>query len=362
MSESRLRNVIQGYRRIRRFLYWLLPPVLLFLIIRQIDLTTLKAHLIKTNPCLFLLGIAGYVLINLVGGLRWNIFLTHYYHKSIALRFTYKVFWIGLVLGWLTPGSLGWDIYRVMASARRYGRYGMNIFIIIVEKFQSTIICLFLIMALYPLVSIHSSKEIISVLHFAYIFSSILLVISAAIMFAFRYKIFSLILSRIERSFSDGLAKMGKRLGLKNTFMLKGLSFKEMLKPLWDLKCTGKTFVLSFLMTLAGAIGNYFFFLSIGFYQPLLNHLFAEAIFSFIFRLPISFGGFGIREGAYILVYGLFGLPAESSLLICLYTTFSFIVNAAIGSGVMFFSAFKRANPLEIHENSMMAIDRNDEK
>jgi uncharacterized membrane protein YbhN (UPF0104 family) len=30
--------------------------------------------------------------------------------------------------------------------------------------------------------------------------------------------------------------------------------------------------------------------------------------------LPISFGSLGIREGAYIVVYGLFGLPAETMI------------------------------------------------
>ena len=52
----------------------------------------------------------------------------------------------------------------------------------------------------------------------------------------------------------------------------------------------------------------------------------------FIFLLPISFGSLGIREGAYILLYGLFGVPAETALVVSFFNLLGVLLNNLIGA------------------------------
>lgn len=47
--------------------------------------------------------------------------------------------------------------------------------------------------------------------------------------------------------------------------------------------------------------------------------------------LPISIGGHGVREAAFVYLFGLIGVTVEASLLISLATFASFVLNGAIG-------------------------------
>ncbi len=55
----------------------------------------------------------------------------------------------------------------------------------------------------------------------------------------------------------------------------------------------------------------------------------------FIFTLPISLGSLGIREGTYIILYGLFGVPPEVALLISFFNLSGILLNNLIGGIVL---------------------------
>ena len=57
-------------------------------------------------------------------------------------------------------------------------------------------------------------------------------------------------------------------------------------------------------------------------------------------QLPISFAGFGVREGAYILLLGMFGVPPESGLVVSFFALSAMLVNYAIG-GILIYATGK---------------------
>jgi uncharacterized membrane protein YbhN (UPF0104 family) len=57
-----------------------------------------------------------------------------------------------------------------------------------------------------------------------------------------------------------------------------------------------------------------------------------------VFTLPISFGSLGIREAAFILVYGLFGVPAEIALSVSFFNLAGILLNSLVGGVVMLIS------------------------
>jgi uncharacterized membrane protein YbhN (UPF0104 family) len=110
------------------------------------------------------------------------------------------------------------------------------------------------------------------------------------------------------------------------------LSWDILLKPI----TTPKTLVLPILLSIANivvsAVITHLFFEALQYDIPLIVNVFVAPIFFFIFILPISFGSIGIREGAYVFIYGLFGVPAETALIVSFFGLSGVLINNAIGS------------------------------
>lgn len=70
---------------------------------------------------------------------------------------------------------------------------------------------------------------------------------------------------------------------------------------------------------------------SFGIAIPLMDWLWIFAVVSLAVLLPISVGGLGVREGAFVAALGLLGVPAASALALSLTIFASQLVTAAIG-------------------------------
>jgi uncharacterized membrane protein YbhN (UPF0104 family) len=90
--------------------------------------------------------------------------------------------------------------------------------------------------------------------------------------------------------------------------------------------------IYSFLIQLTSAVGNQIFFIAVNYDLPFLVNLFVVPVLYFVFLLPISFGSLGIREGAYILLYGAFGVPMETALLVSFFNLLGLLLNNLIGA------------------------------
>jgi hypothetical protein len=120
---------------------------------------------------------------------------------------------------------------------------------------------------------------------------------------------------------------------------MPSFSMKALMKPFTHLKGLFFGFSLSIAIPALGAVSAHFFFLAAGYHLSIIINFFVTPLMMFIFLLPISFGSLGIREGSYILIYGLFGVPAEVALLVSFYTLFGILLNNALGAILMLASA-----------------------
>ena len=327
--------------RLRRFLYWLIPIVIIYLIFQRIDIAEFKLNIAKTKPWMVLVGICYYPIVILIGALRWRLLLTQYNQSKAKYLYLLKHYWIGLALGYFTPASLGWDGYRIVVSGRHFGRYSLNTAVILVEKLMALITCMSMIIFLYPLVPIPKSLEINQILRVAYILFFASFVFLLLMNIAFRNRMLSIILDRLETYFSDMLKKIGTRLGLEGKTKGSKIPFRAMIKPLTIPKQILLVLILSFSIQLVSAVGSQIFFRALGYDLPFMINLFVSPIFFFVFLLPISFGGLGIREGSYILLYGLFGVPAETALLISFFGFSGILLNNMIGGLLILLSSIK---------------------
>jgi uncharacterized protein (TIRG00374 family) len=103
-----------------------------------------------------------------------------------------------------------------------------------------------------------------------------------------------------------------------------------------------KTLAFTLIIRLFLVLGSYFLFLALGVRLSFWTLLFANSVFFLLFILPISFGSLGVREGAYILVFGLFGISPETALAASFLSLAGLIFTISAGGIISLTENFKK--------------------
>lgn len=320
-----------------RILRWLLPILVLCFVIKEIDFTQFKQNLGRTNPNLFFLGLLLTPLLIVFGTLRWHSLLSLNDRFKIPLGFTFKHYWTGLALGFFVPASLGWDAYRVFISGRHFGNYTKKLAIIVVEKIAALVTCMSIIVVIYPLTTIVVHSRIEKIFYLANILLIITLFFLVLVFIFLQSSFFSEMINKIEIYVAKTLEKIAARLKIKNATKVDPISVTGLIQSFVSPKIIW-VIILSFSIQFVSALKSQIFFSALGYNIPFIVNLLLAPTLYFIFLLPISFGSIGIREGLYIVLYGLFGVPAEIALLVSFFNLSGMLLNNAIGGVVMLFS------------------------
>jgi len=320
----------------RRILRWVLSTAVIYLVITKIDFSQLSENFQKTDPALFFLALSLSPVLVVIGTFRWRFLLSLSHKCTIPLRFVFQHYWTGLALGFFAPASLGWDAYRVYVGGRHFGNCAKNMAIIIVEKFAALLTCMSIIVLLFPLttVVVHSNAE--KVFYLANILLVMSLITVGGVFTVFRSQILAKMVRRIEIYSAKTLEKIFSRLKIQGRPKKDPVSIKEILQSFVNIRIL-LILILSFGIQFVSAVKSQIFFNALGYDLPFLVNLLLAPTLYFIFLLPISFGSLGIREGVYIVLYGLFGVPAEIALLVSFFNLLGILLNNAIGAAVMFF-------------------------
>ena len=309
-------------RGLRRIVFWGLPVLLLYLIFSRIDGPAFLAHAKQADPVFALLGLLYYPLVILIGGLRWRRLLQQFNRCRVGVGFALKHYWIGLAVGFFGPASAGWDAYRLVTAGRRFGRFAPNAAAIVAEKLLALITCAGLVVGLYPFLPIESTATARMVLRTAIgLFSAAFAGLS--------------VLALTRHRLARWIAHRTSRLLRQTKPAAEESAADALLEPLTSWRLLRGTLFLSIANLLIAALGNQIFFRAAGHPLPFAANLFVVPVLLFVFLLPISFGSLGIREGAYIMLYGLFGVPPETALLVSFFNLAGVLLNNLIGGLLM---------------------------
>tara|TARA_R110001599_G_scaffold276025_1_gene477272 strand:- start:1043 stop:2059 length:1017 start_codon:yes stop_codon:yes gene_type:complete len=320
-------------KSLRRIAYWVLPIVLLLIIFHYIDLTQLKHNLLTTNPWILALGLFVYPITTIIGAVRWNILLSPYNRFDIPLLYTVRHYWIGMATGYFTPGSIGMDIYRVIVIGRKFGNYVLNMAVVLIEKFAALFTCMGLIIILYPfIVPLSSAKMIAEIITFAYIAFITVILIIALILLAHHNNWMQQIAIDVEKLVARKLQSAANRFGFLGPGESISISFRAMIEPVTRPYRLSMLVLLSLAIQIASAIGNHLLFVAVGYDIDFSINLFLSPVFFFIFLMPISVAGLGVREASFIVLYGLFGVPSETALLVSFYSMAGVLLTNSIGA------------------------------
>ena len=330
MKKTRLKTR-KALNRVRLILYWTIPFIIFYVIFRRIDLNLLWSNIAKSNPWLCAVGTALCFLAVLVGGWRWHILLNGNDIGKPRLWWVLRHYWIGLALGHFTPASVGWEAYRVIASGRRFGKYSLNLTIVMAEKIIAAVIGALMIIMVYPMLSTTVDMQFKSVMDGMYFMVGLCLIFYVGTKKLFRSDFVHNRLKGCEKKAFYVRDKLLSKLGLHNKGTNPPYTLSEMPKPIRVPKKIMPIVLLTIFMRLITAFGHQAFFYSLDVKMPFVANLFVALLLFFVFVLPISFGGFGVREGAFIMLYKPFGVPAETALIVSFFTLFAMILNYLIG-------------------------------
>lgn len=319
--------------KLRFALYWVLPPVILYLIFRQLDLARLMVLGAAANPWVVFLGISLVIPKIFAGALRWHLLARSFDCTRLTLGRSFKEYWFSAALGIFTPGSLGSDVYRVALGGRQTGRYLRNAFVIGVEKSAALLSCVVLIAGIYPFLTINRvSGRFEFAIHSAYAASLLGLGLLVIAGLANR----SLWGRKLANAFWQRISRLAKRAisaipGQSVRSDIAGAQPHELLQALFSSRVALPAIALSVGIHIVGAIQGQIFLQALGYDLPVLINLFIAPLSVLVLTLPITVGGIGLREGAYIIFYGAFGVPVETALLMSFCSLLSVMFGNAVG-------------------------------
>ncbi len=330
------------FRLIRRILYYLIPPAILVYIFLKIDINSFFSSLKNIDLKYFLLGLSFYPLIICIGAYRWYYLKRKMINPGIPLSFSMNNYWIGLSVGFLAPGSIGWDIYRIIAATRKFGSLIKNTFVAVIEKLLGLTVCSLIIILSFPFLDIGSNDVFNRIMVFSYIiFFSLVVFVAIGGLFSKRLEFVTKIAKRVQKSLLDRL---------KNTRFKFSQYLKQETGEDQEIKYNFRKFipsipvslVLSIIIQLIASYAIYIIIKSLNYDLPYYVPLFISPVMTFIFLLPISFGSLGIREGSFIFFYGMFGMGQEAALLLSFLTLSGALLNVLIGAIILQVSSVKK--------------------
>jgi hypothetical protein len=331
------------YALLRRFLYFLLPVILLVIIFIKVNISLLYSLLEDINLVYIILALAIMPFSIVLGSGRWYLLNNFYNKRSLSFRFISFHYWAGLAIGYFTPGNIGWDAYRIIAVGKRVKTYKSPLIGIVSEKIIGFLSVSLMILIVFPIIENQILKDgkLYNEIYFGGFGILALVILFGGLILKSNGKNIS---DWINSSIRSIILKFSKLIKVKNLGNFNSFDLKNSRSLLSIFKNPGllfSTFFISWGILLISALSNQFLFRALGYEIDIFINLFAAPVFFILFLIPLSFGSLGVREGVYILFYHQFGVPMEIALLVSFLSLIGILLNNALGAGSIIIKGFK---------------------
>ncbi len=267
---------------------------LLYIVLSKTGLEQVFSMLKGMSLPVFISAIFLYILAQVISTLRWKLLLP----GVLGVRKLFSLYMIGAFFNTLLPGVIGGDAVKGFYLYQATGRGSLTLASIFMDRYLGFVV----------------------------------LIAICALAFPFGYKYFYgsrlewllplVVLSFIIGSFLVFGLRLGKRIKILSGFYDYFHAYRNQKEVI------GKTLLLSVLVQLSGIFSVYILALGIGQHIPFLACLIFVPLIVMFTTLPISISGFGVREGAFVLFFGLIGIKPGVATAISL----SWFVSITAGS------------------------------
>jgi uncharacterized protein (TIRG00374 family) len=316
--------------------------ILLYIIFSKINIARLLQLIKEIDVLLYFYGfiilIVGQIFI---ATMRWHYSLSSCLNINKKFTELIKKYWIGMFLGYFMPSSIGWDIYRIRSISNNKNDLYNNTILIFFEKIFAILCTFIVIIVAFPIVKEYSSySEIIARIDRIYYPLLILFFVVLPLFLINKSHIKNIILKLLEKKTILKLSKINFNI------QESGKIFIEKLGSFLKIKYIFNMFLLTFVIRITSGIANYLFFYSLNMHVMLSINIFVASLLVIIFFLPISFGSLGVREGSFIILYGLFGVESEYALTVSFMRLTTLLL--IISFGGLLFMIFSKSEDKKI--------------
>ncbi len=347
---STTRSGFSWKRIVRLAIQFAVPIAIFWIIFKKIEWAVLFENAGRARLSVLLCAFNVLILTVPVAALRLRYLAQRLRQRTMPFGEFCRMFWMTYAFGLFFPSQVGGDAVRVVYLGRRFGSLAAGFAIIFSERLVVLSNLLLLLGISFPMIFplLTSHPDWLATLPWiVYGGTGVLLTVLILMTGFSNHPRMARMIDRLEWVFNRARSRLMKSLGKAETPSENSDHFRSSLKTLFQ----PGMLVMMLLYTLAvqavAAFGNNLFFMALGYDIPVMVNLFFNLIAIIVFMLPISFGGFGIREGTFIVFYGLFGVPAEIALLISFFNLIGILLNSAIGGGTLLLFG----NPLEIEKD-----------
>ncbi|RJQ43040.1 MAG: UPF0104 family protein [Gaiellales bacterium] len=307
-----------------RLLKAAVSALLIGLLLWRVDTGEIAATLGEVSWGLLALGAGIFIVTNLVSAWKWGLVIRAQGDR-VAYGYLAALFYIGLFFNNFLPTNFGGDVVKAFKLSRMTGRAAEAAGSVVIDRVTSTIALLTIaaVPALFELRLLGARMALIVLA---------MLLAAALIVAFFASERFARRLSGL-RIFS--FDPMGVRRHLKSFYY-----------ALHDFRRHRGTLAAVMLVSLVyqglQIITVYVLALSLGIEVSLIYYFLFIPIVLAVGMLPVSLNGLGVREGAWVLLFGQVGVASAQAFTMSVLSFFVMTVVSLLGG---FFYLFDRALP-----------------
>ncbi len=270
---------------------------LLVYLLRSVDLSDVFRHVIEGRQSLFAVAILIYAIVVLLSTVRWKILLDAL-GGSPGFKKLWQSYMVATFFNNFLPSNVGGDVVRVRDAARSAGSHTASLTVAVLDRVIG-FVALYFIAATAFLFGGSMVRGLAGARVILLGLTGVFVVLGAIFL---RSGMVTALIDRVGlRRFPWAYEKFESVQAAVNAFRARKSALIE-------------AFVLSLGLQLLGV--SYFFMVARALKIPLGFGacLLMVPLCTLIQAIPISFNGWGLREGVYVVYFSQVGLPRESAL------------------------------------------------
>jgi len=256
--------------------------LLLTFVLQKVGLQNILSHLKKMDLRFFFLSSLIYLLTLVLASLRWGVLLK----RSQSRKKLFSLYLIGSFFNHFMPGAVGGDAVKAYYLYKETGHGGSSLGSVFLDRYIGY--CALLSIGLISGIAGYNDLKALG-LHWL------------------TPSLFMLFLS-------GSLLFFGLRIGRRFSAIADFYDFFH--DTLRDRRAIGKAFLLSLMIQTLTILEVYVISRGLG-QHPSFTALFVFVpLIITVMAVPVSISGLGLREGAFVVLFGLTGISAEASTAI----------------------------------------------
>ncbi|MDP2755370.1 MAG: lysylphosphatidylglycerol synthase transmembrane domain-containing protein [Nitrospirota bacterium] len=280
--------------------------VFLYIVLSKTGLEQVFSVLKGMSLLAFISVIILYILAQLISTLRWKLLLP----GVLGIRKLFSLYMIGSFFNTILPGIIGGDAVKGFYLYKATGRGTLTLASIFMDRYIGFMVLIAICTIAFPFgyKYFHGSR-----IEWFLPFTVLSFIIASLLIFGLR---------------------LGKRIKILSGFYDYFHAYRN------QKEIIGKAVFLSVLIQFSGIFAVYILALGIGQHIPFLACLIFLPLIILFTTLPISISGLGVREGAFVVFFGLIGIKPEVATAISL----SWFISTTAGSllGLIEYIKYKR--------------------